>query len=175
MLIFNLTETIILLERTPRVLNAMLSGLPDKWLYANEGHETWSPFDIVGHLIHGEKTDWIARTRMILEKGTSQPFKPFDRFAQFEESKNKSISDLLEEFEQLRKENLHALRQLNLTPADLQKKGLHPDFGEITLKQLLATWATHDLSHIRQISRVMAKQYKTDIGPWAKYLPVVSE
>jgi len=175
MLIFNLNEAIILLERTPRILNAMLSGLPDKWLYANEGPETWSPFNIVGHLIHGEKTDWMVRARIILEKGTAQPFKPFDRFAQFEESKGKSITDLLEEFERVRKENLQALKQLNLTSADLRKKGIHPDFGEVTLKQLLATWVTHDLSHIRQIARVIAKQYKTEIGPWAKYVPVVNE
>ena len=172
---FDINEAIQVLESTPEVLTVLLSNLPESWTDAREGPETWSPFDILGHLIHGEKTDWIPRARIILEEGTSRPFPPFDREAQFKDSKGKSLSMLLDEFEQLRKENIDFLKRQELTDADYAKTGLHPDLGEVTLQQLLSTWVVHDLSHLRQISRVLAKQYKAEIGPWEKYLPVVQE
>ena len=172
---FNLNDAVLILERTPGVLKAYLKDLPDNWIKQNEGGESWSPFDIVGHLIHGEKTDWIPRTKIILEDGEERPFEPFDRFAQFENSKEENINELLDEFESLRKQNLRTLQSMKLTENDLQKKGIHPEFDTITLEQLLSTWVVHDLGHIRQISRVMAKLYKEEIGPWEKYLPVVEE
>lgn len=171
---FSLKEAIQVLERTPLVLQQLLTGLSVHWLNNNEGPETWSPFDIVGHLIHGEKTDWIPRARLILQ-GQTEPFDPFDRFAQFEHSKGKSIEQLLSEFEKLRNENVKILLAMHLTEVDFKRVGLHPDFGDVTLQQLLSTWVVHDLSHIRQIARVMAKRYTSEIGPWAAYLPVVQE
>ena len=170
---FSLKYSLEILERTPKVLSTLLSGLSDEWTMQNEGEESWSPFDVLGHLIHGEKTDWIPRMRHILELGTSEPFAPFDRFAQFEESKGKTLSMLLDEFTRLRQENL---RISNNTPLDedaLEKKGIHPAFGEVTLRQMLATWTVHDLGHIAQISRVMAKQYSLEVGPWIAYLGVL--
>lgn len=175
MIQFELTEAIRILERTPGVLKSLLSDLPDRWIYHNEGENSWSPFDIVGHLIHGEKTDWIPRAKIILNNGEEKPFVPFDRFAQFNESEGKTINQLLNEFEMLRFKNLQLLKGLALKKGDFQKKGIHPEFGVVTLQQLLGTWVVHDLGHIRQICRVMAKQYKDDIGPWEKYLPVVNE
>jgi len=172
---FNLIEVMEILERTPAVLISLLSGLSDRWIYNNEGGESWNPYDIVGHLIHGEKKDWIQRTNIILEYGEDKPFEPFDRFAQFKDSVGKTLNDLLEEFTKLRKENIEVLNNLNLDEKDLNKKGIHPEFGNVTLKQLLSTWVVHDLSHIRHISRVMAKQYKNEIGPWEKYLRVINE
>ena len=172
---FDLQEAIQILETTPKVLAVFLSHVPGTWIDAHEGNDTWSPFDILGHLIHGEKTDWIARMRIILDEGAAKPFQPFDRFAQFEDSEGKSIASLLEEFEQLRAENVDYLRAQALSAADLEKTGMHPDFGVVTLRQLLATWVVHDLSHIRQIARVLAKQYKDEIGPWEQYLRVVHE
>ena len=175
MINFNLKEATEILERTPAVLISLLSGLSDEWIYNNEGGESWTPYDIVGHLIHGEKKDWIQRTNIILEHGEDKPFEPFDRFAQFKDSEGKTLNDLLEEFEKLRKVNIDVLNNLNLEEKDLNKKGIHPEFGNVTLKQLLSTWVVHDLSHIRQIARVMAKQYKNEIGPWEKYLRVINE
>lgn len=172
---FDIEEAIQILETTPDVLNVFLSNVPDTWIDADEGPETWSPFDILGHLVHGEKTDWINRTRIILESGESKRFEPFDRFAQFEDSKGKSLPALLEEFEELRRKNVHYLREQALSVDDYEKTGVHPELGEVTLKQLLATWVVHDLSHIRQIARVLAKQYKAEVGPWEKYLRVVHE
>lgn len=172
---FDIEEAIQILETTPNVLTAFLSNVPATWVDVNEGKGTWSPFDILGHLVHGEKTDWVARTRIILEEGESKTFQPFDRFAQFEESKGKSLATLLEEFEALREKNIQYLKGQTLTVSDYEKTGIHPDFGEVTLKQLLSAWVVHDLSHIRQIARVLAKQYKTEIGPWEQYLPVVYE
>ena len=172
---FDKTEAIQILETTPSVLSVLLSNLPETWMDADEGPDTWSAFDILGHLIHGEKTDWIPRARIILEHGTSKPFEPFDRFAQFEESRGKSLDTLLAEFKQLRTENIEYLKGLELTDAEYAKTGIHPDLGEVTLKQLLSTWVVHDLSHLRQIARVLAKQYKGEIGPWEAYLPVVHE
>jgi hypothetical protein len=175
MINFNLKEAIEILERTPAVLRSLLDGLSDRWIYNNEGGESWNPYDTVGHLIHGEKKDWIQRAKLILEYGEKKPFEPFDRFAQFKDSEGKTLNDLLEEFEKLRNENIDVLNKLNLNENDFNKKGIHPEFGKVTLKQLLSTWAVHDLSHIRQISRVMAKQYKNEIGPWGKYLAVMNE
>lgn len=172
---FDRNEAIQVLETTPGVLTVLLRNLPESWIDAQEGPDTWSPFDILGHLIHGEKTDWITRTRIILEEGRLRTFPPFDRSAQFEDSKGKSLPMLLDEFEQLRKENIDFLKRQELTEEDFAKTGLHPDFGKVTLKQLLSTWVVHDLSHLRQIARVLAKQYKAEIGPWEAYLPVVHE
>jgi hypothetical protein len=172
---FELQEAIHLLEHTPGVLTSLLGALPDSWHHANEGGESWSPYDILGHLIHAETTDWLTRTRTILEHGESKPFHPFDRFAQFEHSKGKSTAMLLSDFQTRRMESVRQLKLLNLTDADLEKTGTHPEFGRVTLKQLLSTWVVHDLGHIRQIARVMAKQYREEIGPWEVYLPVVKE
>jgi hypothetical protein len=175
MINFNLKEAIEILERTPTVLISLLSGLSERWIYNNEGDESWNPFDIIGHLIHGEKKDWILRAKIILEKGEEKPFEPFDRFAQFKDSEGKTLNGLLEEFAKLRNENIDVLKKLNLDENDFNKKGIHPEFGKVTLRQLLSTWVVHDLSHIKQISKVMAKQYKSEIGPWGTYLPVINE
>lgn len=170
---FSLTTSIEILERTPQVLNTLLNGLSSDWIQNNEGEVTWSPFDVMGHLIHGEKTDWIVRTEVILSDASDKTFAPFDRFAQFEDSKGKTISQLLEEFESLRKQNLIALKAKNLTSDDFKKTGIHLVLGEVTLQQLLATWVAHDLGHIAQICRVMAKQYKGEVGPWHQFIPIL--
>jgi len=171
---FNLTSALAILERTPGVLNSLLHGLDDDWIQNNEGEATWSPFDVVGHLIHGEKTDWIGRAQIILSDAQDKAFTPFDRFAQFEESKGKTISQLLTEFQDLREKNLKLLKSLDLSRDDFSKTGIHPAFGDVTLKNLLATWVAHDLGHIAQISRVMAKQYTNEVGPWQEYLPILN-
>ncbi|MFQ5570519.1 MAG: DinB family protein [Rhodothermales bacterium] len=170
---FNLEHGIAVLKRTPATLNALLRALPDAWIYGNEGEDTWSPFDIVGHLIHGEKTDWIPRAQIILTHGDARPFDPFDRFAQFDQSKEKRLHELLDEFDGLRAQNLNTLRGWDLQPADFALTGRHPDLGIVTLGQLLACWVVHDLSHIRQAARVMARQYTGQVGPWNAYLPVL--
>jgi hypothetical protein len=170
---FELATGVAVLERTPHTLRAMLAGLPPSWIEGTEGPETWSPYDIVGHLVHGERTDWIPRARIILSQGANRRFTPFDRFAQFRESEGKSLTDLLEEFARLRAENLATLAQWGLTEAQLALEGEHPAFGTVTLRQLLATWVAHDLGHIAQTARVMAKQYREAIGPWRAYLPVM--
>jgi len=170
---FKLDETIAVLTRTPATLDALLRGLPESWVRSNEGKDTWSAFDIVGHLIVGERTDWMSRTRVILENGEARPFDPFDRFAQVKESQNKSLEQLLDDFARLRRENLAALRALNLQPEDMSRRGRHPALGVVTLAQLLATWAVHDLTHVHQLSRVMAYQYRDTVGPWSAYLGVL--
>lgn len=170
---FDLSAGTAILARTPETLRAMLSGLPASWTDATEGPETWSPCVIVGHLIHGERTDWIPRARIILEQGEDRRFIPYDRFAQFRESRGKSLADLLDEFEALRRTNLETLRGWRLADAQLALEGEHPEFGAVTLRQLLATWVVHDLGHIAQATRVMAKQYREAIGPWRAYLPIV--
>jgi hypothetical protein len=172
---FDLQDAIARLERTPRVLEALLGGLPPAWAAANEGGDSWSPFDVVGHLIHGEQTDWIQRARIILEHGPSKPFEPFDRFAQFDASKGKTLRDLLDTFASLRRENIAALRAMNLQPGDLARTGQHPALGEVTLGQLIATWATHDLDHLHQIVRTLARQYAGEVGPWGAYLGVLHD
>jgi uncharacterized damage-inducible protein DinB len=171
---FDLAEATAILERTPRVLDAFLRGLPDGWIAAHEGGETWSPFDVVGHLIHGEKADWLPRARRILEHGESVAFDPFDRFAQFAESQGRTLDQLLDEFAARRAESLRGLRALNLTDADLDRRGRHPALGSVTLRNLLATWVAHDLDHIGQIARVLARQYTDEVGPWRQYLRVIS-
>jgi DinB superfamily len=170
---FKLDETVAVLTRTPATLDALLRGLPESWVRSNEGKDTWSAFDIVGHLIVGERTDWMSRTRVILENGEARPFDPFDRFAQVKESQNKSLEQLLDDFARLRRENLAALRALNLQPEDMSRRGRHPALGVVTLAQLLATWAVHDLTHLHQLSRVMAYQYRDTVGPWSAYLGVL--
>ena len=171
---FDLDEGIEVLTRTPATLTALLGDLSAGWTSNDEGPDTWSPYDVLGHLIHGEKTDWIARARMILDHGESRTFDPFDRFAQLRDSDAKSVSELLDLFARLRARNLETLRGFELTPEQLELRGRHPDFGTVTLGQLLATWVAHDLGHIAQIARVMAKQYAGRVGPWKAYLPVLS-
>ena len=170
---FNLTSGTHVLERTPRTLRAMLDGLPPEWTDATEGPETWSPYVIVGHLIHGERTDWIPRAQIILAQGTERRFAPYDRFAQFRESQGKTLHELLDEFAQLRAGNVTTLTEWHLTDRELALEGEHPAFGRVSLRQLLATWVAHDLSHVAQIGRVMAKQYRDAIGPWREYLPIM--
>ena len=165
---FDLAKSVQILERTPVVLKDILQNVSNDWTMHNEGDDTWSPYDIVGHLIHGERTDWMPRLEIILHK-EDKKFIPYDRFAQFKESEGKDLQQLLSEFSELRKENLLKLRSLTLNEDDLNKTGIHPEFGDITLRQLLSTWTIHDLTHIAQITRVMAKQYKEAIGPWIKY------
>jgi hypothetical protein len=169
----DLEKTIALIERTPKVLNNLLRDLPDDWTMRNEGEKSWSAYDIVGHLIHGEKTDWIPRAKRILESGESKPFDKFDRFAQERESKGKSLAQLLDEFARLRAESIRQLRELKLQSKDLARKGTHQVLGTVTLSELLASWAAHDLTHLHQLSRVMAHQYREAIGPWTKFMGVM--
>jgi len=171
---YQLDQAREILRRTPGTLNALLRDLPDDWVLANEGPETFSPYDVIGHLIEGEENDWIPRARIILEHGEAKPFEKFDRFAMYEKSKGKSPVELLERFEEVRGESLRQLDEMNLTPELLQKTGAHPALGVVTLSQLLSAWVVHDLGHIRQIVRVMAKQYREEIGPWTAYLSIVN-
>ena len=175
---FKLSEVVAILTRTPASLDALLRGLPDTWVRGSEGRskdgkDSWSAFDIVGHLIHGERTDWMSRARIILENGEARPFDPFDRLGQFKESQGKSLAQLLDEFARLRGESLAALQALNLQPEDFTRRGKHPALGVVTLSELLATWAVHDLTHLHQLSRVMAHQYRDAVGPWSAYLGVL--
>jgi hypothetical protein len=172
-MIFQLENAIEVLSRTPSALNSLLRDVSDDWTHKNEGGESWSPFDILGHMVHGERADWIPRARIIIDHGTARPFDPFDRFAMFEESKGKSMNDLLDEFDLLRRKSLEELESLNITPDKLQSPGTHPSLGEVTLAQLLSTWVVHDLSHTAQITRVMCRQYTDEVGPWAAYLPIL--
>jgi hypothetical protein len=171
---FAVEEAAAILARTPAALDALLRGLPDGWITSNEGGETWSPFDVIGHLIHGERTDWMPRVRIILEHGESRPFDKFDRFAQFAASDGRGLGSLLDEFAMLRQENLRQLSALALSDADLEKRGRHPELGVVTLRQLLATWVAHDLDHVVQISRVLARQYSDEVGPWRAFLRIIS-
>ena len=170
---FNLPDAVAILARTPAALDAQLRGLPDLWVRSNEGADTWSAFDIVGHLIVGERTDWMPRASIILEHGETRTFDLFDRSAQFKESHGKSLDQLLDNFARLRADNLTALQALNLQSHDLARRGTHPAFGPVTLAQLLATWAVHDLTHLHQLSRVMAHRYRDAVGPWTAYLGVL--
>lgn len=167
---FDLVAGAAVLERTPLTLRTMLTGLPPAWIDATEGPGTWSPYVVVGHLIHGERTDWIPRARIILTQGPDRSFAPYDRLAQFHESEGKPLGVLLDEFARLRAGNLATLRGWRLTEAQLDLEGIHPEFGAVTLRQLLATWVAHDLGHIVQIGRVMARQYTDAVGPWRAYL-----
>ncbi|MEO6549309.1 MAG: DinB family protein [Ferruginibacter sp.] len=170
---FSLEKSLEILQRTPDVLNVLLQDISAEWTSNNEGENTWSVYDIIGHLIHGEKTDWITRTNIILSENHDKRFMLFDRFAQFEESSGKSLFQLLVEFKTLREKNIEHLLSINITDKNLEQKGIHPAFGEITLLQLLSTWVVHDLNHIAQIARVMAKQYKEEVGPWTAYLKIL--
>ncbi len=170
---FNLSEGPAVLERTPATLRAMIGGLTPAWTAATEGTDTWSPYDVVGHLIHGERTDWIPRARIILAQGANRTFTPYDRFAQFRESQGKALSELLAEFEELRAANLATLAGWQLTETQLALTGEHPKFGAVSLRQLLAAWVVHDLGHIAQVARVMAKQYGDAVGPWTQYLSIL--
>lgn len=167
-------EAIAILSRTPRTLNALLRDLPDGWILAHEGGETWSPFDVIGHLIHGERTDWLPRAQIIVKQGEAREFDKFDRWAQFRESSGRTLTALLDEFAVLRQDSLRALDALRLTEADLDRRGRHPELGVVTLRQLLATWVAHDLDHVVQISRVLASQYSEEVGPWRAYLRIIS-
>ncbi len=169
----NVQQTTSLLTRTPAALDALLRDLPEAWTLRNEGEGTWSAADVVGHLIHCERTDWMPRARRVLEFGETLAFEPFDRWGHERESKDKSLVQLLDEFARLRSANLDELRALNLREEDLEKRGLHPSLGAVTLSQLLATWAAHDLTHLHQISRVLAHQYRAAVGPWSQYLGVM--
>ena len=172
---FQLEHAREILKSTPSTLNALLRDLPEPWLVQNEGPDTWSPYDIVGHLIHGEETDWVPRAKIILEHGETRAFEPFDRVAMFENSKGKSIAGLLDTFAELRGNNLRELQAMNLTSDLLEKRGRHPELGVVNLRQLLSTWVVHDLGHIRQVVRVMSKQYRDAVGPWRAYLSVLEE
>lgn len=171
---FNINDAIAILERTPKVIETLLEGLSNEWIENNEGDESWSPYDVAGHLINGEKTDWIPRMQIILDDTADKHFLPFNRFAQFEASNGKTIQQLIEEFKTIRRKNIEILKAATINETTLRKTGIHPEFGEVTLRQLLATWVAHDLSHLSQITRVMAKQYKTEVGPWTKYLSLLS-
>jgi hypothetical protein len=168
-----LQDTVALLSRTPAALKALLLDLPDVWIVQNEGQGTWSVYGVLGHLIHGELTDWIPRAKQILQYGRTKAFDPFDRLAQEHESSGKSFQDLVEEFSGLRLRNLNELNGMKLASTELAKQGLHPSLGIVTLSQLLATWAAHDLTHLHQISRIMAHQYREAVGPWSAYLGVM--
>jgi hypothetical protein len=170
---FDITQGIAVLERTPGTLHAMLHDLGTSWIDATEGPETWSPYVIIGHLVHAERANWIPRARSILSQSTSRRLPPYDRLAHFQESRGQSLTGLLHEFERLRAENLATLAAWRLTDTELALAGEHPEFGTVTLRQLLATWVVHDLGHIAQTARVMAKQYRDAIGPWRAYLPIV--
>ncbi|HEX5154377.1 MAG TPA: DinB family protein [Parafilimonas sp.] len=171
---YDIVKSLEILERTPAVLHTLLSGIDNEWVTNNEGPDTFSPYDVIGHLVHGEKTDWTARIKRILEYGTSKSFDSFDRFAMYEESRGKTMQQLLNEFEDIRKQNIIWFKLLDLQQTDYDKKGMHPKLGEVTLRNLLATWVVHDLTHIAQITRVMAKQYKAEIGPWVEFFRILN-
>ncbi len=172
---FDVSAAIEVLERTPRVLRSLLEDLPDAWLRADEGAGSFRPLDVVGHLLHGERTDWMSRARQILDVGPDRAFDAFDRQGHADDVRAMSPPELLSAFERAREESLAELRELNLAPTDLEREGRHPDFGVVTLGQLLSTWVVHDLGHLRQICRVMARQYAHAVGPWRAYLPVLEE
>ncbi|MBV6639620.1 MAG: DinB family protein [Cyclobacteriaceae bacterium] len=172
---FSFNQSLEILERTPSVLVSYLSGLSDEWLKQNEGENTWSPYDILGHLIVGEKTDWMVRARIILGSAEDKRFKAFDRFAQLRNDQNRTISDMLKEFSELRSDNLEELKAFDISEEQLKLTGIHPEFGEVTMSQLLSTWTVHDLNHISHISRVMARQYKEAVGPWINYLGILKK
>src|SRR5690349_16285540 len=171
---FAVDEASAILARTPATLDALLRGLPDSWPSANEGDKTWSPFDVIGHLIHCERTDWIPRARIILQQGEARTFDKFDRFAQFSVSQGRTLASLLDEFAEMRADNLREVAALRLTEADLDRRGRHPEFGVVTLRQLLAAWVAHDLDHVMQTARVLGRQYSDEVGPWRAYLRVIS-
>jgi len=171
---FTPTQCIEILERTPTVLTSMLQGLSEEWIFSKKEESSWTPYDIIGHLIHGERTDWVPRMELILSNYPDKTFEPFNMTAHEEASKGKSLRELLFQFQYLREINVDIVRAYNLSDEQLKLKGIHPEFGSVTLKELLATWAAHDLAHISQISTVLAHQYKTDVGPWKQYLGILN-
>jgi hypothetical protein len=171
---FNLDKSIEILERTPKLLSVLLRNLSDSWVTTNEEGESWSPFDILGHFIHGDQTDWVERAKIILSSRDDKTFEPFDRFGQFQKSKGKTVNDLLDEFTNLRAEKINELLSMNITGNSLPLKGMHPELGEVNLQQLIATWVVHDLSHLAHIVRTMANQYKDEVGPWIEYLRILN-
>lgn len=171
---FTIAQSLTILERTPEVLHHLLSGLSPDWVMHNEGGDSFSPYDVIGHLIHGEKTDWVVRAKILLSDSPTKQFEPWDRFAQFEASKGKSLQQLLDEFALLRRANLNWLKNAGITEIDLDKTGIHPALGTVSLRNLLATWVVHDLTHTAQITRVMARQYTTEIGPWKEFFRILS-
>jgi hypothetical protein len=172
---FSLDKTIEILEKTPDTISQLTKGISTVWIKTNEGEYTWSVFDVVGHLLHGDKTDWISRIKIILFENEDKNFEPFDRFAQIETSKGKTYEQLVNDFRGIRKENIETLRSLNINEKDFMKTGIHPTFGMVTLQQLLATWLVHDLDHIAQIARIMATQYKEETGPWIAFLKIINQ
>ncbi len=172
---FSIEKSIEILERTPAILESYLKDLSQDWIKKNEGENTWSPYDIIGHLVHGEKTDWIVRLKVILNDSDNKQFEPFDRFAQMSQDTKRPMSELLKEFRDLREMNLSELKALQIVEMDFKRKGIHPELGEVSLAQLISTWVVHDMGHIAQISRVMAKQYKSEVGPWVNYLGILKK
>jgi len=172
---FRLNQSIEILEKTPFVIESYLSTLSEDWIKNNEGDNTWSPYNILGHLIFGEKTDWMIRIKTILGNSSNKLFEPFNRFAQLKDDQSKSIESMIHEFKHLRKKNIDELISLNITEKDLSCVGVHSEFGEVSLRQLLATWTVHDLGHIGQMVRVMAKQYSEEVGPWGEYLSILKK
>ena len=170
---FQISKTIEILSQTPTTVKSLLGNLSDEWNFAPDGENSWSPFDVIGHYIHGEETDWIPRAEIILSQGENLTFEPFDRFAQLDKSEGQTMSELLETFANLRQKNIEILTSWNLTDEQLKLKGVHPELGEVTLEQLLATWAVHDLTHIRQLVSVLAKQYTENVGAWKQYLSIL--
>lgn len=171
---FNINKSIDLLQRTPFVLEALLKDIDPDWAHCNEGEDTFSPFDVLGHLIHGEKTDWMQRLEIILSDKSDKTFQAYDRFAQYEESRGKSMNQLLEEFKLLRAQNIKLLQAKKLSASDFEKTATHPSLGTVSLRELLSTWTVHDLSHLAQISRVICKHYSEDVGPWREFLPILT-
>ena len=171
----HLEQALHILSRTPHVLNALLRDLPDAWTMSNEGGDSWSPYTVLGHFLHGEEADWIPRARIILDHGESRPFDPFDRFAQFQNYKGWTVAQLLDTFAAKRAENLETLRGINLTPERMELRGMHPALGPVTLGQLIATWVVHDLNHLGQIVQTMSRQYKVEVGPWHAYLDILGK
>ena len=172
---FVMEEAVAILTRTPATLDALLRGLPEDWIRAQEGDQTWSPFDVVAHLIHADRTNWMPRARIILEHGEARAFDEFKRFEHFAESPGRTLASLLDEFASVRHDTLHDLSTLRLAEPDLERRGGHPALGVVTLRQLLATWVVHDFDHVMQISRVLARQYSDEVGPWRSYLRIVRE
>jgi DinB superfamily len=172
---FDLASSIDLLRRTPQTLRDLLNGVGEAWSRSNEGFDTFSPFDVVGHLIDGEETDWMPRARIILARDPEATFVPYDRFRHYSRNRGRSLGSLLDELARLRAENLAQLAAWNLGETELDLRARHPSLGPVTLRQLLAGWVVHDLGHIAQVVRVMAKQYRDEVGPWVPYLPVLTD
>lgn len=175
MMTYSIADAVEVLRRTPAIIEVLVKDLPPQWSEVNEGGDTWSVYDIVGHLIHGETTDWVNRMEIILRQGEERDFPVFQRFAMIEESKGKSLNQLVDEFVLIRKKNIDILLSKNLTESQFDLTGIHPKFGEVTLRQLLSTWVAHDMSHLAQMARVIAKQYKNEAGPWVEYLRILQQ